>query len=719
MKRNLSSLLFSIMCIGVALTSCENPLFIQQTGLYTVDFSTNGGTAVEAMRTDKIKEIPRTEKQNCDFAGWYTTSDFSGDSVLFPYSVTEDATLYARWKQKYTVTFNSNGGTEIPPAVESILQTAQQPSKTDCTFYGWYLSPDLDGEPVDFPLELSKDTTLYAKWLVNYTLSFSTNGGTDVSPVKAAVLSELPKPTKTDYEFSGWYEKADCSGQQVQLPYVVSKDTVLYAKWLPTYLISFETDGGSEIPLLRARTVESAPVPEKPGFSFAGWYRNAGRTETADFPLTLSADITLYAQWKRNFTVTFDSQGGSAVEPVYGCRIEEEPQTTRESSSLAGWYTDSGCSDGSKVSFPFEITQDITLYAKWTAEMYTITYDANGATGGNAPKRQSVEKGKSVKISENSENLTKTGFTFTKWSTSTDGKSGQTYSAGQTVTPSGNMTLYAQWGTDYGAMIPVEGGTFKMGDPDSASRPTITLSGFQIAQYELTYELWLEVANWARENKSYTITNARKGYATNDQFKSFVPAMNFSWNMACVWLNAYSEYKGLEPVYYRGSSVWRDETSTSGTFKWDTTKNGFRLPTECEWEYAAGGGNLPEVRTTYSGSNNINDVAWHYDNSGKEAHPVGTKKPNQLGIYDMSGSVAEWCYDYHASYGNGKLENPVHENGNYRCLRGGNIRKVSSICTIYCRGYEYRTSSIYDDYYSSCIEYSPYTIGLRPARNAE
>lgn len=179
--------------------------------------------------------------------------------------------------------------------------------------------------------------------------------------------------------------------------------------------------------------------------------------------------------------------------------------------------------------------------------------------------------------------------------------------------------------------------------------------------------------------------------------------------MACVWLNAYSEYKGLEPVYYRGTAVWRDDSSTSGTFKWDRTKNGFRLPTECEWEYAAGGGKLVETRTIYSGSNNIDDVAWYSSNSGDEAHPVGTKKPNQLGIYDMSGNASEWCYDYEASYGTGELTNPVHENGSYKVYRGGSL-------IIYNQKYYY-----YTIYY----KYSPYTnterlstSGIRMAQNA-
>lgn len=667
------------------LASCENPLFIQHTGLYKVEFSTNGGSPVESMRTNKIKSAPQTTKENGEFEGWYESSDFRDAAVVFPFDVREDMTLYAKWLQKYTVSFDSDGGTAVAPlAAHTLSAPPPAPKKDGFTFGGWYTDGTL-AEMAVFPLELDGDVTLYAKWLRNFTVMFDTNGGTAVAPITAAVIETLPKPTKGDeYEFGGWYVLPSLGGEAVAEPYSVAADTTLYAKWNPTYLVTLETNGGSEIAAFRARTLEEIASPERAGFTFVGWYTDSVLSKAAEFPQVLSRDTTFYAKWAQNFTVTFEVNGGSEVAALETARIEESPVTTLDGKTLAGWYADAGFSDESKIVFPYDVTRNITLYAKWTAEMYTITYDANGADGGTVPERVLVEKGGSFVVSANTGNLAKNGYAFTNWSTSADGTSGQTYAAGYKLTPGGNLMLYAQWGKDYAAMVDVAGGTFKMGDPDSTARPTITLSGFRIAKYELTYELWQEVYTWAVEN-GYTLTSAKKGYATNDAYKNFVPAMNFSWNMACVWLNAYSEYKGLEPVYYRGSAVWRDNSSTSGTFKWDRTKNGFRLPTGCEWEYAAGGGNLVETRTIYSGSNNIDDVAWYYDNSGDEAHPVGIKKPNQLDIYDMSGNASEWCYDYYASYGTGELTNPVHGSGSYKVHRGKGLIYDKTYCTIYYR----------------------------------
>ena len=122
-----------------------------------------------------------------------------------------------------------------------------------------------------------------------------------------------------------------------------------------------------------------------------------------------------------------------------------------------------------------------------------------------------------------------------------------------------------------------------------------------------------------------------------------------------------------------------------------TGKN-FRLPTEAEWEYAARGGNKSRGYK-YSGSNNIDDVAWYGDNNGGETHPVRTKQANELGIYDMSGNVYEWCQDWYGDYSSATKTNPKGATtGSRRVLRGGSWLNIAG----YCRSsYRYNNSPDY------------------------
>jgi formylglycine-generating enzyme required for sulfatase activity len=240
-------------------------------------------------------------------------------------------------------------------------------------------------------------------------------------------------------------------------------------------------------------------------------------------------------------------------------------------------------------------------------------------------------------------------------------------------------------GADYEGETGVQYGAFVEGR-------SVTIKSFFMAKYEVSYGWWHEVCQWAvsdeRGAAKYTFANqgretpdSASGAAPTD--KQDHPVIDISWRDAVVWCNAASEKDGLDPVYYRygGEAVLRQSSDAFGVNQaadravMKRENNGYRLPTMCEREFAARGGDpsLPDWLYLYSGSDDPVEVAWHWRTSGmglfKEpgyetnptkhpdygTHAGGEKAPNRLGIYDLSGNAMEWGWDWMHFAGNGKL----------------------------------------------------------------
>jgi formylglycine-generating enzyme len=238
---------------------------------------------------------------------------------------------------------------------------------------------------------------------------------------------------------------------------------------------------------------------------------------------------------------------------------------------------------------------------------------------------------------------------------------------------------------DYSELVSVPGSTFvqcsdlnydgDVIDPNEAF--SLTISGFRIAKYETVYDLWYSVYQWALTNGYSFGTAGQEGSdgvtGAAPTSARYEPVCSVNWTSVIVWCNAYSQLKGLVPVYCSDSSLTtpiKDTTALNINDPYvNWAANGFRLPTECEWQCAASwkgtdsSNNAFEWPATsgkywtpfkfasgatadYSNATATGLVGWYDTNSGMESHDAGCKTPNALGIYDMSGNMREWCWDW-------------------------------------------------------------------------
>ena len=245
----------------------------------------------------------------------------------------------------------------------------------------------------------------------------------------------------------------------------------------------------------------------------------------------------------------------------------------------------------------------------------------------------------------------------------------------------------------------VKGGTF-INTKSNLYGKNVTISDFYIGKYEVTQKEWIEVMD------------SNPSEFKDDNF----PVEMVSWYDCVEYCNKRSIKEELEPYYnIDKNKIDPNNMNDIDDIKWSVTineeANGYRLPTEAEWEYAAGGGQKSKS-FTYSGNNDVEEVAWYWKNSGdknlsgewlwptiesnnNKTKSVGTKKPNELGLYDMSGNVREWCWDW---YG----EVLGIESGSVRVWRGGGWLGDDHACETSYRGNYEANSKGYDQGFRVC-----------------
>ena len=387
---------------------------------YAVTLNTNGGTINSGNVTGYTYGVGATLPAADDmtytghtFKGWYDNENLTGSPVTaIGGAETGNKEYWAKWEiNQYTITFDTNGGSEIAPITQDYgteITAPDNPTRKGYTFKGW------DKEiPKTMPAE---NMTVKAQWEINqYTITFDTNGGSEIAPITQDYGTEITapdNPTRKGYTFKGWDK---------EIPETMPAENItVKAQWeINQYTIAFDTNGGSEIAPITQDYGTEITAPDNPtrkGYTFKGWDKEIPETMPAE-------NITVKAQWKINqYTITFDTNGGSEIAPItqdYGTEITAPDNPTRKGYTFKGWDKEI------PETMPAE---NITVKAQWEINQYTITFDTNGGSE-IAPITQ--DYGTEITAPDNP---TRKGYTFKGW----DKEIPETM-------PAENITITARW----------------------------------------------------------------------------------------------------------------------------------------------------------------------------------------------------------------------------------------------------------------------------------
>ena len=404
---------------GASVPADVTELTVQWTApTYAVTLNTNGGTINNGNVTEYTYGVGATlptdvTRTGYTFKGWYYNENLTGSPVTaIGDTETGNKEYWAKWEiNQYTVTVKpENGEADITITQDygTPITAPADPIREGYTFIGW----DRD-IPKTMPAE---NITVTAQWEINqYTITFDTNGGSEIAPITQDYGTEITapdNPTRKGYTFKGWDK---------EIPETMPAENItVTAQWeINRYTITFDTAGGSEIaPITQdyGTNITAPANPTRKGYTFKGWDKEIPETMPAE-------NITVKAQWEINrYTITFDTAGGSEIAPItqdYGTNITAPANPTREGYTFIGWDRDI------PVTMPAE---NITITAQWEINRYTITFDTAGGSE-IAPITQ--DYGTNITAPADP---TREGYTFIGWD-----------KAIPTTMPAENITVTAQW----------------------------------------------------------------------------------------------------------------------------------------------------------------------------------------------------------------------------------------------------------------------------------
>ena len=500
---------------------------------YTITYNLDGGTVsgtnpTTYTITSSAITLKNPTKEGYTFKGWTGSNGTTPQTtVTIPKGSTGNKSYTANWEANtYTVSYDANGGTNAPAnqtktyGVDLTL-TTDIPTYEGYIFKGWNTVANGSGNSYASGATYSanENLTLYAQWeeeISSYNLIVNNGIASSEGPVSSGETITITAAPNTGYRFVNWTVNGitltDAQKTSATISFVMPEnDVTVTANFeLMTYTITFNSNyknGATAITKTQTFTHGVAKNLDDNTFSMTGytfkeWNTNVDGTGTSyanGASYTATSDTVLYAQWTPiTYTISYELNGGtvSGTNPT-SYTVESSAITlinpTKEGYTFAGW-TGTGLSSATKtVTIPTGSTGNRTYTANWTANTYTVSYDANGGT--NAPASQTKTHG--VDLTLTSDIPTYTGYTFAGWTTNQDG-TGDNYAAGAVYTANASVTLYAKWvagsGTGYTVYHYFENANdtnytlYKTENKTGTTGATITLSNEKIAIVGGTYK---------------------------------------------------------------------------------------------------------------------------------------------------------------------------------------------------------------------------------------
>lgn len=693
-----------------ALTTNSSGTTITNVGDCSIGSSATGGVKEGTYYRDtQVTLTAKAAPTGYDFVGWYEGSNLVSTSLSFSVTLTANRTLVAKYKIKsYTVNATSedtNKGT-VSPAGQTVEHganaTVVATPKAAYNFAGWYNGNTKVSSNASYTFAVTANISLTAKFTIKTftTTTANSTGGTasvNKSSVEYGGSAIWTATPSTGYNFSKWSNGSTTNPLTVSNITANTHITPVFV--LKSYTVAWNPNGGSVSPTSTTKTHGSTlgtlPTPTRAAdaqytYTFKGWFTAATGGTQVSASTTVTGNVTYYAQWTanvRSYTATFNGNGGGTPSPstitkTYGSELGTLPTCSRTGYTFLGWYTAS--SGGTKISTTTVVTKDITYYAQWSINSYTLTFNPNGGTVTPTSKDLEYNSAYGTLPTPTRASDAQYTYTFAGWYTAATGGTQVTAS---TKMAAKDTTVYAHWTsntrsytvsyqTTYGTLNRTSQsiaynskGSCTLTMPDNTAEFTYTFVGWYTAANgggtKVGSELTLETpaikgtvtyyAYVTRSTKSYTHTfNANGGGTVNPATitKAYntalgtLPTVSRTGYTFVGWFDTSAASGGTQATTttkVTGTKTWYARWSiNSYTFTFD--KNGGNTPsaTTITKEYNTAVGTLPTCTRNADNTYTYAFAGW-FDTSASSG---GTQLTTTTKVISNKTWYARWTPTY-------------------------------------------------------------------------